>query len=284
VKNAVGRAKGVAKGVSALQTATEAYYWKPAVAWFRALELAEYERLGLRFPAPALDLGCGDGRVAWMLDRLGRLEAAPIGTDHSKRQLRHAARLAVHGGLVRSDAMRLPFPDGAFRSVLCNGVICSIPGDYRLALAEVRRVLAPSGHAAISVPTDQFGDMLLWPRLLGRLSSRLRERYETAMDARQPHYWTLSTEGWRAELAAAGFEVRQAQPFFGRAAGIRWNLLAMHALRFLGVLRLVNGGPVRRALGSLVAGSLRRSYVRETGYEPLYGQGAGYVLFEVRRT
>lgn len=278
----MNRGTGPPGGATPLSVATEAYYWKPAVAWFRALELTEYERLGFHFPAPALDLGCGDGRVAWMLRRLGQLEPALIGTDPSTRHLGHAARLAVHRGLVRGDATRLPFSDGAFRSVLCNGVICSIPGDFRLALGEIRRILAPGGRAAISVPTDQFAEMLLWPRLLERASSRLRRRYEAALDARQPHYWTFSTEGWRAELEAAGFEVHRVRPFFGRAAGIRWNLLAMHVFRFLGALRYVKGAPARRAFASVLAGMLRRPYLREMGVERSSVQGAGYVLFDVR--
>lgn len=268
---------------SPLEVAAEAYYWKPATAWFRALELTEYGKLGLRLAAPTLDLGCGDGRVAWMLERLGLLESQPVGTDMFRRQIRLASRLAVHSGLVEGDATRLPFADGAFRSVLCNGVLCSIPGDFRLALGEIRRVLEPGGHAAISVPTDRFKDVLFWPRLLGRISRRLRERYQSAMDARQPHFWTLTPTGWRAELETAGFEVYLIRPFFGHAAGIRWNLLAMHVFRFLGVLRMLDIAIARRAFAHLTAGCLRSSYMRAVSPEPMAGEEYGYVLFGVRR-
>lgn len=268
---------------SPLDVAAEAYYWKPANAWFRALELKEYERLDLRLPAPTLDLGCGDGRVAWMLEQLGQLAPQPFGMDISRRQLRLAARLTVHGGLVQGDATRLPFADGAFGSVVCNGVLCSIPGDFRLALAEIHRVVQPGGEVVISVPTDRFEDVLFWPRLLGRVSGRLRARYERAMDARQPHFWTLTPAGWREELEKAGFEVYQTRPFFGRSAGVRWNLLAMHVLRFFGALRLLDVPPARRAFTGFAAGLHRRPYEREARVELSEADEAGYVLFGARR-
>ncbi len=270
--------------VSALDMAADTYYWKPAAAWFRALELTEYLRLDLRLPPPVLDLGCGDGKVSLMLGRLGRLGEAPLGADTSSRQLYRAARLGVHEDLVRADAGRLPFPDGAFRSVLCNGLICSIPHDFRSALREIRRVLEPGGRAAISVPTDRFNDMLIWPRILRRVSPGLSGRYERAIDARQPHYWKLTPEGWRRELENAGLEVVGARSFFRRSEGTLYNLLYMHVLRIFGILRLLDGPLARRIFGPLVAGLLRSSFARATRVERHAGDDAGYVLLDARRT
>ncbi len=47
--------------------------------------------------------------------------------------------------LVIGDAQALPFPDQHFDTVLCTLALCSIP-DERLAIAEVWRVLRPSGR------------------------------------------------------------------------------------------------------------------------------------------
>jgi len=266
-----------------LRASADAYYWKPGTAWFRALELAEYERLDVRLDAPTLDLGCGDGRVAWMLRELGRLGPGPVGTDYAARQLGLARRLGVHAALVRSDGARLPFAGESFRSVLCNGVLCSIPGDFRPAVREIRRVLAPGGRVVITVPTDRFNDVLLWPRLLGRLSPAWRARYETAMDARQPHFWKLSPENWRRELEDAGLEVTAVRPFFGRRSAARYNVLAMHLFRFLGPLRMVDASAGRKLFAPVVRRLLRGGFLRtELGPRPAADQ-AGYVLLEARR-
>ena len=269
---------------SALRSAAEAYYWKPSTAWFRALELAEYQEIGTRLPAPVLDLGCGDGRVAWMLERLGLIEPDPIGTDMSRRQLELAGRLDVHRHIVRSDATGLPFRDDRFGSIVCNGVLCSIPDDFQSALGEIRRVLVPGGRAAITVPTDRFQEVLFWPRVLGRVSERLRARYEDAMDARQPHFRALPPDSWRRELEGAGLEVVRVRPFFRRAEGIRWNLLAMHVMRFFGALRLVDGPLVRRAAAPVVAALFRRPFRRAIEAEQHASGDAGYVLLEARKT
>lgn len=270
-------------GPDPLRVSTDAFYWKPGTAWFRALEVAEYERLDVHLNAPALDFGCGDGRVAWMLRELGRLGPNPVGTDYSAGQLHHARQLGVHAELVRSDGGRLPFADAAFRSILCNGVLCSIPGDFRPAIREIRRVLAPGGRVVITVPTDRFNDVLLWPRVLGSLSPAWRARYESAMDARQPHFWKLAPDEWRRELEAAGLRVTAVQPFVGREAGARYNILAMHLFRFLGPLRMLDHLGGRRVLGPALRRLLRRGFSRtELGPRPSADE-AGYVLLEARR-
>lgn len=275
--------KDRARGRTPLEVSAAAYYWKPGTAWFRAHELAEYERLDVRLEAPVLDLGCGDGRVAWMLRELGRLGPDPVGMDYAERQLRLADRLDVHASLVRSDGGRLPFADESFRSLLCNGVICSIPDDFRPVLREIRRVLAPSGRAVITVPTDRFNDVLLWPRLLGHLSAAWRERYEAGMDARQPHYWMFSPAEWRRELEQAGLEVTAVRPFFGPGAGPLYNVLAMHLFRCIGPLRTLETAGGRRVFGPVVRHLLREPFRRAELRPGPAADEAGYVLLDARR-
>jgi len=54
---------------------------------------------------------------------------------------------------VRLDLTRLPFADRTFDAVLCNHVLEHVPDDRR-ALAELRRVLRPSGWAILQSPVD----------------------------------------------------------------------------------------------------------------------------------
>lgn len=85
-----------------------------------------------------LEVGCGTGIYG---DRLRRLGWSPIGIDISSGMLRHASgRLPV----CQADAGSLPFPAGSLSAVAAIMVHTDMP-DYRAALREIRRVLAPGG-------------------------------------------------------------------------------------------------------------------------------------------
>ncbi len=95
----------------------------------------------------ALDLGCGVGRHALMLARLGfatsALDASEIGIRHLDAAAR-AEGLAIDArvGLMTD----LPFADAAFDYVLAFDVIYHGDGDVvRRTIAEIRRVLRPEG-------------------------------------------------------------------------------------------------------------------------------------------
>ena len=85
-----------------------------------------------------LDLGSGTGR---------NLPLYPAGTtvialDPAEETMVKARRRAPQVGFVRASAEALPFRDGAFDTVVCGLVFCSIPDPQR-GLSEVRRVMRP---------------------------------------------------------------------------------------------------------------------------------------------
>jgi len=55
---------------------------------------------------------------------------------------------------VQMDIMNIPFPDGQFDVVLCSHVLEHVE-DANRAMAELRRVVAPTGFALLDVPIDQ---------------------------------------------------------------------------------------------------------------------------------
>ncbi len=62
---------------------------------------------------------------------------------------RRADRLGRPLLLVVADAMRLPFPDESFDSVVCTFALCSIPRED-VAVAEAVRVLRPGGSLLLA--------------------------------------------------------------------------------------------------------------------------------------
>lgn len=107
-----------------------------------------------------LDVGCGSSRI---------LEALPpgsVGLDVLAQKLRYARRFGRP--LVQASALRLPFRDGAFASVVASQLVEALPRGASV-LAELARVPAPGGRLIIA--TTDHGH---WPwRVLGPLYRQL---------------------------------------------------------------------------------------------------------------
>ncbi len=114
--------------------------------------------LDLRPSLRLLDLGCGPGVLLRALDASApRVRAA--GLDEGIDRLREARAAPTPFPLLRGDAQALPFRDASFERVLAAEVLEHLPDDAA-ALAEIRRVLAPGGLLALSVPNA--GYPFLW--------------------------------------------------------------------------------------------------------------------------
>src|SRR5439155_20578882 len=120
----------------------------------------DFERLGVRAGDRLLDLGCGGGRHAFEAHRRG---ARVVALDRDWDELEGAAAIlegmneagegpvGSRGGVVRGDALTVPFPDGAFDRVIAAEILEHIPTDTA-AIAELVRVLRPGGTMAVTVP------------------------------------------------------------------------------------------------------------------------------------
>jgi demethylmenaquinone methyltransferase/2-methoxy-6-polyprenyl-1,4-benzoquinol methylase len=117
--------------------------------WRRATRTALDPRTGER----VLDVGAGTGVST---EELARSGAFAVGADLSTGMLRagrHAGRTVP---LVAGDALRLPFPDGAFDAVTISFALRNVV-DTSAALCELGRVTRPGGRLVVcefSHPTN----------------------------------------------------------------------------------------------------------------------------------
>ncbi|MBL7489494.1 class I SAM-dependent methyltransferase [Frankia sp. AgB1.9] len=91
-----------------------------------------------------LEIGVGTGLIAAAFANLGR---EIVGIDLSEKMLAHATR-RVPGRVVRADASKLPVADGCVDACLAVHVM-HLVGDAPAVVAEVARVLRPSGRFAV---------------------------------------------------------------------------------------------------------------------------------------
>jgi SAM-dependent methyltransferase len=115
-------------------------------------------RLGSGRGRRALDLGCGEGRHTIHLARRGwavtALDLEPLALAKARAAVRRAG---VRAAFERGDALDLRFADGAFDLVVDYGCFHHVvTRDWPRYRREVRRVLAPGGHLALSVFSTKF--------------------------------------------------------------------------------------------------------------------------------
>lgn len=126
------------------------------------MQTIDIERLTCRLGGTLLDLGCGEGRhsigIHW-----SRSDVHVVGVDLCQNDVASAQQKAndffasspqsTDGTLNWSVAngLTLPFADNTFDAVVCSEVLEHVP-DFHGMLIEIRRVLKPDGHLAISVP------------------------------------------------------------------------------------------------------------------------------------
>jgi ubiquinone/menaquinone biosynthesis C-methylase UbiE len=115
----------------------------------------------LRGATSALDLGCGDGKVADALVRAGVPDVWAI--DPSPYLLQIGARTYPRVRFTHGVAEDLPFPDGRFDAIGACFLFHELPPRHAdQALHECARVLRPGGRLALCEPSPEQLALRAW--------------------------------------------------------------------------------------------------------------------------
>jgi ubiquinone/menaquinone biosynthesis C-methylase UbiE len=171
-------------------------------------------------PAKLIDVGGAAGRYsAWLSERGYEVHLV----DVSPRLVEQARQLNARlprpiASLSVADARRLPQPDGFADAVLVMGPLYHLTSsaDRQAALAEARRVLAPSGLVVVAAISRYASALDGLARELAIDPAFVRMRDQDLRDGQhrnnteRPDYFTTAyfhrPEDIHAELATAGFQ------------------------------------------------------------------------------
>jgi SAM-dependent methyltransferase len=160
-------------------------------------------RVRARSPARILEIAAGTGVVTRALAAATPASTSIVATDLNPAMLERAAAVGTSRPVAwqPADAMRLPFPDGAFDAVVCQFGVMFFP-DKAKAFAETRRVLAPGGFFIFNV-WDRIAENDFAEVVLAALASVFPADPPRFME-RTPHGYH-DTDLVARDLAAGGF-------------------------------------------------------------------------------
>nr|WP_298684902.1 class I SAM-dependent methyltransferase [uncultured Dongia sp.] len=129
--------------------------------------------LGVEFPAPVLDIGCGTGNYTIAVaDR----NVVTIGLDQSTLMLRRARAKEPRLEWVAGQAEALPFADASFAGAFCTMTLHHLQ-DFDAVFSEIARVLKPGGRfvafTALPEQAEQFWLNAYFPELMRRAVERM---------------------------------------------------------------------------------------------------------------
>jgi len=154
-----------------------------------------------RWAHSALDLGCGDGYLSYLLAKRGIHVTA---VDVSLTRLEKFRDIARAYGItqIQADVRQTGLSSGSFDLVICSEVLEHIP-DYHNVLKEAYRILKDEGHMIITVPYKENLKPIVCPHCL-------KVFYQDG------HLHRFDRRNLARKLKNTGFEIRRQKTFRSR--------------------------------------------------------------------
>ena len=159
-----------------------------------------------------LDVGCGRGEILRHITRLG---ARAYGVDYAEVAVKLSREATQNEptpiGVYRTDAKRLPYPDGAFDRILLFDVVEHLyPWELNAALADVYRVPKPGGMIVVHTAPNRWYDRYAYPivRFVRRLQGQQYPANPRALNVEanvEVHVNEQDIRSLRRYLRRAGF-------------------------------------------------------------------------------
>jgi ubiquinone/menaquinone biosynthesis C-methylase UbiE len=193
----------------------------------------------------ALELGCGEGRVARDLAARGH---HVVGADAARTLVRHARDADAAGSYVVADAAAVPCASAAFDLVVAYNSL-QVVADMAGTLHEAGRLLRPGGHVCLTVshPAMDLGrfvntdsGIVFTVRPSYFESRRVDDTIELDGLAVACHGWTHTLEDYMAAFESAGLVVealREPKPTAPSANFEPWQTVPLFLMARLVKLR-----------------------------------------------
>lgn len=197
-------------------------YHKYGIVYFGYVEIIK-EIFSREKRGYVLDAGCGDGRIAYEIQKLGH---KVLGIDILEKSISYAKILVPNGEFKVADLVNLNENEGLFEKfdyVNCVEVIEHVHPDYQLTVVKnLNRVLKPNGKIIISFPTVRIP------------MSKLHYRHYTLEDAKK----LLNEGGFEIEKIIGNYKVNFLSHFL--ASDKLWGLIWNGYWRFGCIAYLIN--------------------------------------------
>lgn len=174
------------------------YVYSPSAVLMRCAEVDLLSEQ--RFRGPILDLCCGDGFIASLLD-----VSFDAGCDWSDVEVRNALQSGVYRDVKKADITQvLPYDKESFNTVVSNSALEHVK-DINTALMNIRDVLKPGGKLIFTLASDMAYKW--WP-----CSKEAKQEYFRI----QPVYNYFSLEEWKERLGVSGMRYISHQYYLDR--------------------------------------------------------------------
>lgn len=133
------------------------HYNHPSLILWKSLESRAISSIldVVRIQSPALDIGCGDGKLSKMIFK----GAVNIGLDLFPELLYESRLSSAFEHYIVADAQYLPFRVNSIHFINSIGVLHTIP-DILKVLMEINKTLLFGGTLCIAQPSDKFKEYL----------------------------------------------------------------------------------------------------------------------------